>query len=139
MEWNDTMRPCVSFLPIYNGFLDILEFKEVELHMVGGNSKEDCQANNLAVCDWLADKLARHGFVGQSHRHRASENMGSDATIGSVLLRCFDYGNSNSAANVQDDCFCAIGNIRSDFGCWQRICRRFSYKLLVTSRQLAIW
>ena len=67
MEWNDTMRPCVSFLPIYNGFLDILEFKEIELHMVGGNSKEDCQANNLAVCDWLADKLARHGFVGQSH------------------------------------------------------------------------
>lgn len=68
-KWNG-MTPCDLVFPFFlfiMGFLDILEFKEVELHMVGGNSKEDCQANNLAVCDWLADKLARHGFVGQSH------------------------------------------------------------------------
>lgn len=140
-KWNG-MTPCDLVFPFFlfiMGFSIFLSLKKSNFTWSAAIAKKIAKRTILLfaiglLINWLG--MASSGKATDIEHLRI---WGSDATIGSVLLRCFDNGNSNSAANVQDDCFCAIGNIRSDFSCWQRICRRFSYKLLGKSRQLAIW
>ena len=126
-KWNG-MTPCDLVFPFFlfiMGFSIFLSLKKSNFTWSAAIAKKIAKRTILLFAIGLLIN-----WLGMASSGKAT---------GSVLLRSFDNGNSNSAANVQDDCFCAIGNIRSDFGCWQRICRRFSYKLLGTSRQLAIW